>query len=330
MLLLAGCGVALAGEAELKRIQELEERVRKLEQLVLQLAEARTDSRMEALLAEARSPQTIAEAPAKAAPEKRPAFTPPQELLPNLGKIGAAASFFAGGQTGVYGLGGGRFFGGAVELPLTNVPGGRLLYEFSAGLMSGSGRGLVTSNVAQVANLATLSALGPNPNLLTDALNGQGRAPFPVTFEAENRIRLLQVVPFGLKYTVTSLDRWRIRPYGVAGLGTYVTISNQKAATGVRTDADLPADLKQTLQDLFQNQAPFGGSLIGGQIAVSNQLSRAGIPSGQGNLDFGFQGGGGVELRMNRNFSFGLELRRSWLGGGVGYSVVTTRGGFHF
>jgi hypothetical protein len=59
---------------------------------------ARPDSRIEALLAEGRSPQTIAEAPAKPAPERRPAFTAPQELLPNLGKIGAAASFFAGGR----------------------------------------------------------------------------------------------------------------------------------------------------------------------------------------------------------------------------------------
>lgn len=38
---------------------------------------------------------------------------------------------------------------------------------------------------------------------------------------------VLTVVPVAFKYTLTSLDRYRFRPYAVVGLGTYVTLSTQ-------------------------------------------------------------------------------------------------------
>ena len=143
------------------------------------------------------------------------------------------------------------------------------------------------------------------------ALEGHPPAPFPVRYDVTNRLQLLEVVPFGLKYVNTSLDRVRLRPYVAAGLTTFVTITNQRTRPG---GAD----------------APFGGALIGGQITSAQELVAQGIPSGQGALDIGVQAGGGVEYRVKSGLSFGVDVRVHRTSTGRTYVTTATRSGFHF
>jgi hypothetical protein len=196
-----------------------------------------------------------------------------------------------------------------------------------------------TSNVAQVANLAVLTALNPNGGLLnvTAALTGTGAAPFPVKTLSLTRLRLLQVVPFAFKYTSTAFDRWRLRPYALVGFGTYVTIHSQNPARGnppsygVRRDADLPPDILAAVNAFFGGQAPFGGPLVAGQISQAPELEARGLPGGHGNIDFGLQTGGGVEFRIHRNFSLGFDARFNKISGTYGgFQTIGTRLGFHF
>jgi hypothetical protein len=196
-----------------------------------------------------------------------------------------------------------------------------------------------TSNVAQVSNLTVLTALNPAGGLqnVTAALTGTGPAPFPVKTSTLTRLRLLQVVPFAFKYTSSAFDRWRIRPYGIVGFGTYVTIHNQNPARGnpptygVRQDAALPADILAAVNSFFGGQAPFGGPLVAGQISQSPELEARGLPGGHGNLDFGLQTGGGVEWRLSRGFSLGLDARFNKIAGTYGnFYTVGSRLGFHF
>ena len=162
-------------------------------------------------------------------------------------------------------------------------------------------------------------------------------APFPVTASTETKLRLLQVIPFALKYTPTFLDRYRLRPYAVAGFGTYVTIHVQNPARGnppnlgLRPGANLPPDVLSALKTLFSGQAPFGGPLVAGQISQSPELEARGLPGGHGNLDFGYQIGGGLAVRVTRGMSLGLDARYNRIAGTNG-SFVTygSRIGVHF
>ena len=311
------------------RIAELEQRVAKLE-AALEAALKRLPP------APAATPETalLADLPAAKPPVQAAAVAPaaPQELLPNLGKIGATVSFLAGGQTGPFRLGRGSYFGGAIDLPLRLAPGGRIHYEISAGLLRSQTQFAVTSNVAQVANLAALALINPQGGAanITPAVTGTGAAPFPVTAEAANRMQLLQVVPFALKYVHTKLDRVRFRPYAVVGFGTYVTITNQTAFPGVRRDANLPPELRQAFEGLFGNRAPFGGALIGGQLTAARELVERGVPAGQGDINIGLQTGGGFEWRASKGFSVGLDLRWNRLQNGAHYSTFAPRAGWHF
>ncbi|MBM3760843.1 MAG: hypothetical protein FJW36_11410 [Acidobacteria bacterium] len=316
-LVIASCLQAATQEETLQRIRDLEARLERAEALIRQLMEARTPSL-----------ETPAPASAPEVRKSETAIAPdrmPQELLPNLGLIGATSSFSAGTHSGPYSSARGNYFAGSVSLPLAKAPAGQLLYEFSAGLSQSSTNLNVTSNVAQVANLAVLG-----PGLLNDALRGTGAAPFPVQIQTKSDIDLLQVVPFALKYQTSMLNRWRLRPYVIAGLGLYVTISNQNSLTGLRPDANLPAELRAALNALFGNGAPFGGSLIGGQITAARELTALGIPSGQGGITPGFQTGGGIEWRMRPRFSWGLDLRWNKLSNGANFYTIAPRGSFHF
>lgn len=308
----------------LQRIAELEARL------------ARAEALIEQLMARTAAPATVVEEMrAKPAIEARPEVlasqTPParqslpQELLPNLGLIGAIASFSSGVNSGPYATGRGSFLGGSVALPLMRAPGGQLLYEFSAGLTRSSGDLRVRSNVAQVANLAVLGASG-----LNDALLGTGAAPFPVDVDTHSRVDLLQVLPFGLRYQARGLERWQLRPYLVAGLGLYVTLSTQTTLTGLRSNATLPPELTRALNGLFGTGAPFGGALIGGQITAARELTNLGLPSGQGGLTPGLQTGAGIELRLRSRFSLGADIRWNRLGNGVNFLTVAPRSSFHF
>lgn len=310
--------------ALLNRIEELDSRLQRAEALIERLLAERPAN---TLLERSLSSPPPAKNPEVAQSEnlpKPPRTAPPQELLPNLGQIGASASFSTGRHFGVYGGSGGSYFQGSVELPLMRVPGGKLAYEFSAGLVRQQNSLRLTSNVAQIANLAVLG-----PGQLVDALRGSGASPFPVSIQATSDLSLLSVSPFTLKYRLHLLDRFRLRPYGMIGFGTYVSISSQNSQVGLRPEANLSAEQSALLTSLFGNGAPFGGSLIGGQLAASRELSALGVPSGQGGIDLGILGGGGIEWRLHPRFSLGAEYRFHRFGG-YQYSTIAPRGSFHF
>lgn len=316
LLLMLGFGLAVPAAAQPPadprdvRIADLEARVARLEALLRQSAGDRSTAAPLAMPAE--PPVASIVEPAEETPA--PAVSRvPQELLPSLGKIGAAASFVVGAHSGPFQLNSGPFVGGSVELPLFRARGGRVLYEFSAGLGMGDTHLRVTSNVAQVANLAVLANTVPTGGAsnVEAAFAGRAPAPFAVQYDVTSRLRLLQVSPFGLKYTFTGLDRWGLRPYAAAGLGLYVTITNQASAA----DA---------------SQGPFAGALIGGQIVAASELTARGVPSGQGGIDLGGAAGGGVEWRARRGFSLGVDVRVNRLTSGRSFTTAATRAGFHF
>jgi hypothetical protein len=324
------------------RVQQLEERVRRLEGMVETLVEAQRSSgtlsaeRANLILADLKT-----SAPAldmTETPDPQPSDPPPgakntrlpQDLLPNLGKIGATASFRTGINSGPFGLNTGSFFGGAIELPLALVPGGRLNYEISLGLAQTSRTLPITSNVAQISNLAVLTALNPNdPTLLQEALTGTGNAPFPVTTNAKWRVQELELVPFALKYNSTLLDRYRLRPYAVLGVGTYVSISNQLVSSGLRPNSTLPPATLQALTSLL-GPSPFGGSLIGGQVGPASQLTGQGVPAGQGGIDVGVHFGTGIEYRWTNGLSLALDARFNKVPDGLSYHTTTASWGWHF
>jgi hypothetical protein len=268
-------------------------------------------------------------------------FQMPPELVPQIGKIGAEVGLLLAGATSPFKLNSGQFFAGFIDLPLFEPQWlrGKIAYEISVGMSQSRTTFQTTSNVAQVANLAVLSALNPNGGLanVTAALTGTGPAPFPVKTSNLTRLRLLQVVPFAFKYTSTAFDKWRLRPYGLVGFGTYVTIHNQNPARGtpptygVRPDATLPPDILAAVNAIFGGQAPFGGPLVAGQISQAPELEARGLPGGHGNLDFGLQTGGGVEFRINRNVSLGFDARFNKIAGTFGsFETFGSRLGFHF
>jgi len=294
------------------RIAALQARVDRLETLVRLLAARQDASEAAGELPAPPVTSAVDVTPVEAAPAT-PASRVPQELLPGLGRIGAAASFMVGAHSGPFRLANGPYLGGSVELPLARVPGGRLLYEFSAGLGLSDTALQVTSNVAQVANLAVLANTVPAGGAanVDAAFAGRPPAPFAVQYDVTSQLQLLQVSPFGLKYALTSLDRFGLRPYAAAGLGLFVTITNQRAAVGTA-------------------QGPFSGALIGGQISAAQELTARGVPAGQGGIDLGVVAGGGIEWRARRGFSIGLDVRVNQLSDRRSFVTAATRAGFHF
>jgi hypothetical protein len=321
-------------QALLSKVQDLDARLKRAEALIERLLAERSPSAaaetsaLEKTLLESTSASPLPPKSAEVARSENVTSSPrvalPQELLPNLGLIGAAASFSAGRHFGVFGGSGGSMFQGSVELPLFNAPGGKFAYEFSAGLLRQQSALRLTSNVAQIANLAVLG-----PGQLTDALRGSGASPFPVLIQSTSDLSLLSVSPFTLKYRLHSLDRFRLRPYAMVGFGTYVTITSQQSRSGLRRDANLTAEQNALLASLFGNGAPLGGSLIGGQLAAAAELSALGVPSGQGGIDLGILAGAGIDWRIRPRFSLGLDYRIHRFGG-FQYSTLSPRGVFHF
>ena len=266
----------------------------------------------------------------------------PPELVPEIGKIGAEVGITLNGSSNPFHLNTGRDAAGFIDLPLIDKPDwlhGKISYEILVGMSTSKTTFKTTSNVAQVANLTVLSALNPNGGLqnITDAITGTGSAPFPVTASTQTQMKLLQVVPFAFKYTSNVMERWRMRPYAVAGWGTYVTIHAQDPAAGsppnygVRPNANLPPAVVSLVNQIFGGQAPFGGPLVAGQISQAPELEARGLPGGHGNIDFGWHAGGGIEYRLSRSFSIGFDSRFNRISGAPG-SLVTygTRLGFHF
>jgi opacity protein-like surface antigen len=261
----------------------------------------------------------------------------PPELVPEIGKIGAEVGITLNGSSNPYRLNRGTDVAGFIDLPLFDKPDwlhGKISYEISIGLSQSKTSFNTTSNVAQVANLTVLNTLNPNGGLqnLTDAIAGTGAAPFPVTSLTETKMKLLQVVPFSFKYTTTALDRFRLRPYALIGFGTYITIHSQSPInTGVRLNANLPASVTALVNQVYGGQAPFGGPLVAGQISQSPELEARGLPSGHGNINFGWLAGGGVEWRLTRSFSLGFDGRWNRIAGApAALTTYGTRLGFHF
>jgi hypothetical protein len=303
-----------------RRVSDLEKKVELLERTLTALLPRQTD--------EAPAPQQITH-PSR----KQPPFAMPPELVPEIGKIGAEVGVLASGSGNPFDLNRGKFAAAFIDLPLFDRPEwlhGKVSYEILVGMSQSNTPMKVTSNVAQVANLSVLNTLFPNGGIsnVTYAVTGTGPAPFPVNYSVNTRLRLLQVVPFSLKYTTSVLERWRLRPYALFGFGTYVTIHTQypqgTAALGVRQDASLPAPILAAVNQIFGGQAPFGGPLIAGQIAQSPELEARGLPSGHGSLDLGIQAGTGLEFRLNRTISLGFDARFNRIAGAPG--LLTTYG----
>lgn len=298
------------------RIEELQARVTRLETLVRELTSL-ARGRMSIEGGPEPGPSSLPAPSADAAtmgpgdPQPASGEGLPQELLPSLGKIGATAALLAGVHSGPFGSDRGSYLGGSVELPLFAAPGGRVHYEFSAGLGRSDTRVRVTSNVAQVANLAVLANTRPGePANVEAALTGRAPAPYAVEYDTTSRLQTLRVVPFSLKYVSTEFDRLRLRPYAAAGLVLSVAITNQQ------TEPAAPG--------------PFSGALIGGQLPGAAELVKRGVPSGQGGMSVGLEAGGGIEWRARPGVSLGLDVRFNRLTNGQSFLTAATRAGMHF
>jgi len=233
------------------------------------------------------------------------------ELLPDLGRIGSQVGFRGGVSWNPYGVGRGFELGGFVDLPLARAPGGKLSYEFAVSLSDGRSEPFaITDPIAYVANLAA----GASPSA---ALAGPPQAPFPVRRSVRTDLRLLLVSPFALKYTLLRLDHARLRPYVGAGIGLVVAITKQ-----------IP-ERDESLQ--FAGTSPFDDPLIAGLVAQAPELAARGIPTGQGNLDFGAHLGAGIEIRLSRGLSLNLDYRFLAVGGASQrMHALDTALGFHW
>ncbi len=211
------------------------------------------------------------------------------ELVPDIGKIGSQVGIFGGGSWNPYQVGSGMTAGGFVELPLARAPGGKLSYQILLSLSSATSAPFaITDPAAYVANLAS----GADP---AAALAGPPLAPFPVRREVTSRLRVLEISPFALKWTITRLDDARLRPYVGAGLDFIVVITRQDPVS----DESL----------IFTGTSPFDDALIGGLIAQAPELTARGYPTGQGNIDWGFHGNAGFELRVSKTLSLNADYR---------------------
>jgi len=217
------------------------------------------------------------------------------ELLPALGRIGAQAGLLVGFSRNPYGVGSGVQAAGYLDVPVGRVAGGKLSYEILVDLsLARSDPFVITDPLAYVANLAA----GASP---AAALAGPPGAPFPVRRRVRTRLRLLEVTPFALKYTVTALDHLRMRPYLAAGADVVVVITRQTP--------------EQDESLLFPGTSPFDGPLLGGLVSQAPELQALGIPTGQGDVEAGFHAGGGVELRLAKGLSLNLDYRLTGVGG---------------
>ncbi len=326
-------------EESQRRIRALEDRLAVVEGQLEALLRERAASSSSSLSSAASSPATQPTLISPVVPVSSTHYQMPPELIPEVGKIGAEVGMLVSGASNPFQLDRGAFYGGYIDLPLIDRPAwlhGKISYEIVVGLSRSQTNVTTTSNVAQVANLAVLTTLNPNGGLgnVSAAVNGTGSAPFPVTTINKLNLRLLQVVPFSLKYSSNALERWRLRPYGLLGFGTYVSIHDENPAPGsigVRTDAQLSPAILQAIQQVFGGKSPFGGPLVAGQIGQSPELIARGLPGGNGNIEIGLETGGGVEFRLSPTLSLGFDARYNKISGSNGNFVTYgSRIGLHF
>lgn len=233
------------------------------------------------------------------------------ELLPGIGTLGAQVGLSLGASWNPYDVGRGLIGAGYVDLPLARVAGGKLSYEILVALSHAeSDPFTITDSVAFVANLAAGASREA-------ALAGPPAAPFPVRRDVRTRLRVLQVSPFGLRYTLGGPVGARVRPYVAAGLDMVVVITRQTP----ERDESL----------LFTGQPPFDDPLIAGLIAQAPELTERGYPTGQGNVELGFHAGAGVELRVSRSLSLNLDYRFTGIEGRNGrLHAVSSALGVHW
>jgi hypothetical protein len=205
------------------------------------------------------------------------------ELLPDIGRIGAQVGAAVGPSWNPYHVGGGWQVAAFIDLPLARNRAGRLSYEILLGLSGGTSETFtVTNTLAYVANLAR----GASPE---DALAGPPRAPYRVQRPVRTHLRLLDVSPFALKYTLTGLDHVRLRPYVTAGLDVSLATTRQESLD--ETPARDPVDAALSTA----GRAP--------------ELGARGIPEGEGSLALGGHAGAGLEIRVSRGLSLNLDYR---------------------
>jgi len=264
-------------------------------------------------LALAPAPRSAGQEPAGPPPpssSRTDAGGPVHELLPDLGRMGAEVGVFGGASWNPYETGSGFEVGGFIDLPLVRVPGGKLSYEMLVAMSQArSAPFLITDPIAYVANLAA----GASP---AAALAGPPQAPFPVRREVTTLLHLLTVSPFALKYTLLALDRARLRPCFGAGLDLLVVITRQDP------------EGEESLQ--FMGTSPFDDPLIGGLVAQAPELAARGIPTGQGNLEFGGHAMAGLEVRLSRALSLNLAYRFTQVGGHQHAHALGGALGFHW
>lgn len=233
------------------------------------------------------------------------------ELLPGIGKLGAQVGVSLGPSWNPYQVGRGLLGAAYVDLPLLRAPGGKLSYELLVALSHAESEPFtITDPLAYVANLAT----GADAR---SALAGPPLAPFPVRRDVRTALRVLQLSPFGLKYTIGAPGVSRLRAYLAAGLDVAVVITHQTPV----------ADESQT----FNGQPPFDDPLIAGVVAQAPELTARGIPTGQGDLRIGGHAGAGFELRASDSLSLNVEYRFMRVDGRNGrLHAVTSSLGLHW
>ena len=225
----------------------------------------------------------------------------PREILPDLGQIGAQVSLVLGASTNPFKANTGWMTGGQIDLPLARVGNGKLSYQIAVTNQNAKTEVTITSPLSAVGDLLAADGLG---NTLTSkTLSSLKNMP------ATETMNILSVMPFGLKYTATA---GRIRPYLVGAFGVYVTILDE--------DPHLTSDPR------------LAGAFIGGIAPEAIELSARGVPQGQGDIQFGFNAGAGVEARVASRGSLGAEYRfhRIQASANGAFSTITAKLAFHF
>lgn len=294
-------------------IDELRDHVKKLESML----ESAVNRSVEPAANRGAYPATVA--PPSPPPAVALAKRTPNELLPDLGHIGAEVGILVGGSQNPFKANEGFFAGGFIDLPLKKVKGGKISYEIMIGAQRTVTNVQTTSGVIALVNGALNTALGNPPS--PDNLLG----PLPVTNRIKERLTVLTVVPASLKYTLMSLDRQSIRPYVVVGLGTYVGLSSQQTV-----DFDAAKYINNPALASLIN-ALLSGPQIGGLIPIAPELRSRGLSQGQGDFRFGLNAGGGIEFRVTPRFSLGFDYRINKMEGrNSTFSTFTAKPTFHF
>jgi opacity protein-like surface antigen len=227
------------------------------------------------------------------------------ELLPDIGRIGSQVGAFGGASWNPYDVGSGLQAGGYIDLPLRRAPAGKLCYQVFMGLSLATSEPFeVTDLTAYLLNLAS----GASPPA---ALAGPPRAPFTTQLSVRTRLRLLQVSPFGLKYTVTRWDGARLRPYLAGGVDVLVVMTHERPVSG--------------------GVGPSAGEpLLAGVLPPAPGVAARGAPVGQGNIELGGHGAAGLEVRVSGGLSLNLEYRFTGYEGGRRLHALTSGLGFHW